>query len=148
MLALSLLAAVPAEAQRYPGSRPGSGSAASRVQLITRVINDCEDRTDDFRKSLRRALNDSRLDRTQGERELNRKADQLERALDRVGKSWNKDRDISKTRRYTREAIDAGRDIDKAVRVFRLNRDTERDWSVVRTQLNILARSFDLAELR
>lgn len=134
-----------AQSSRY--SRPPVNSSQS-VGAITDIINRCEDRTDDFRKSLRRALNDSALDNSSREATLRRRADQLERALDRTGDSWNKDRDLDKTRRYVREALDAGRDINHTMRNWRLNYDVERDWQAIRSQLNALARAFRLSELR
>jgi hypothetical protein len=146
MLSVSLLgAAAPLSAQYWHSPAPNSRASMER---ITRTINDCEDRTDDFRNSLRRALNHSRADRTRWELDLNRAADRLEQALDRTGDAWNRDRDPSKTRRYIREALDSGRDINGAMSNLRLDASTERDWSVVRSQLNLLARSFNLPEMR
>lgn len=115
---------------------------------VTRTINDCEDRTDDFRKTLRRALKDSRLDDTHREDELNRQADRLENALDRTGDAWNRDRNPSKARGHVQEALGAARDINATMRKWRLHPDTERDWSVVRSQLNLLARAFNLNDVR
>lgn len=115
---------------------------------VTRIINDCEDRTDDFRKSLRRALNHSPLDNTRREQVLRARADQLERALDRTGDSWNRDRDPERTRYYVREALDAGREINAAMRYWRLHPEVERDWAAIRAQLNALGRAFRVGELR
>lgn len=115
---------------------------------ITRIINNCEDRTDDFRGSLRRALNNSPFDNSRREQVLRARADQLERALDRTGDSWNRDRDPERTRYYVREALDAGREINAAMRYLRLDYEVERDWAAIRAQLNALGRAFRVGELR
>jgi hypothetical protein len=79
---------------------------------------------------------------------MRRRADQLERALDRTGDSWNRDKSIEKTRRYVSEALDAGRDIHVTMRNWRLDSRAENDWAIARAQLNALARAFRLAEIR
>lgn len=123
-------------------SRHNNGGSYSS---ITRTINDCENRTDDFRRSLRRALNASPLDHTGREHQLLRQADRLENALDRTGDSWNRDRDPRRARRYVAEALDAARDIDTTMRRWRLHPEADRDWSIVRAQLAHLARALDLS---
>ncbi len=143
LLASAALLSSPAAAQ---GRRPPSSSGD--IQLITRTINDCENRTDAFRKTLRRALNNSALDGSSREGQLNRSADRLERALDRVGDSWNRDKSISGTKQAVSEALSAGRDIHFTLRRSSYNSDVKRDWDVVRLQLNILASKFGLSQIR
>jgi hypothetical protein len=143
-LCLASALAMPAAAQY---SRPAAPPGMS-VRAITEIINNCENRTDDFRKSLRRAINDSALNNSSREATLRRRADQLERALDRTGDSWNRDKDLEKTKRYVREALEAGRDINVTIRNWRLDSGTEREWSILRVQLNALARAFRLTGIR
>ncbi len=126
--------------QRVP-ARPGG---AASIEIITRTINDCEDRTDRFVKALRRALNSSGLDGSNREDDLNRSAKNLERSMDRVGKSWNKEKDVAKTRRHVRDAIGDAKNIDVTMRKRRLNPDAEEQWRAVRIQINLLARAFQL----
>ncbi len=124
-------------------NRPGSSSSAA-IEVITRTINDCEDRTDRFVRTLRRALNISSLDGTSREQDLNRSARRLEEAMDDVGKSWNRDKDVSKTRHYVMKAIQSAKNIDITVRNRRLHPEAEAQWREVRGQINLLARAFKL----
>lgn len=114
---------------------------------LTRVINDCENRTDQFIGKLRRSLND---DRSFGERreQVMRSARELENAMDRTGNAWNRDRNIERTRLEIRRALNAGRDINALMRARRLDDETEREWGVVRAELNALARAADVPEMR
>jgi hypothetical protein len=138
LISLAFLQAVPCLAQR---GRPGSGAS---IDTITRTINDCEERTDRFVRALRRALNSSVLDGTNREDQLNRAARNLEESMDRVGRSWNRDKDVAKTRRWVREAIDNAKNIDVTMRNRRLHPEAEEQWRAVRFQVNLLARAFKL----
>lgn len=141
---LLALAALLLPAQSSERRRPGRPDAATSIEIITRTINDCENNTDKFVRSLRRALNRSSLDGTAREDDLNRATKDLERTMDRVGRAWNRDKDISKTRSLVREAISSARNVNATMRSRRLDSDVERDWIEVRGQLNLLARAFKL----
>ncbi len=141
ILALAMTVPVAAQSSRY---RPQSAS----IESITRTINDCENRTDDFRKTLKRALRNSPLDGSSREGRLNRQADRLENAMDRTGDSWNRDKDISKTKRQVQDALSAARDINSTMRNWPSYSEVEREWGIVKIQLNHLARAFRLSEIR
>lgn len=145
LLTLALLATsvwAQGDLRRRP-NRPGASAAAS-IEIITRTINDCEDRTDKFVRSLRRAMNWSSLEGSAREDDLNRATKDLERSMDRVGDSWNRDKDVSKTRSHVRNAISSARNINATMRARRLDPGVEREWTEVRGQLNLLARAFNL----
>ncbi|MBL8228733.1 MAG: hypothetical protein JNL98_09665 [Bryobacterales bacterium] len=143
LAALCLSALTPASRAQ----RPGLGGAAG-VEVITRTINDCENRTDRFVKALRRALDRSALSGTNREDDLNRSAKELERSMDRVGKSWNREKDVAKTRQHVRSAIADARNIDITMRNRRLGGDAEEQWRAVRIQIELLARAFKLPSVR
>jgi hypothetical protein len=137
-LTLAVLFSAPAAwCQRQPNHR-----------VITKAINDCENRTDQFIGTLRKALNHSGLRDTSREDDLLRSAKDLEKSMDRVGDSWNRDKDVVKARQHVRDALDAARNINRAMRNRRLDRDAEQQWANVRRELNLLARAFDLPEMR
>lgn len=117
-------------------------------ERISRVIADCEDRTDRFRVSLRRALERSSFRGSAREDELNQDADRLERALNRVREAWNRERDVPRTRSHVSAAIDVSRNINRTMTRRRLNPDVQRQWEVVRGELNRLAEAFDLPRIR
>jgi hypothetical protein len=106
LIALVLL---PTEAQvRRRGER-------WQIEETTRIINDCEKRTNAFKGILRHAINESRLDHSRREQQLNRDADRLEDAMDHVGDSWNRDHNPGKTRWFVSEAIAVSKGINKTM---------------------------------
>jgi len=117
-------------------------------ERIARVIADCEERTNVFKQQLRRALDYSALNATRREDELNRDASRLERALNRTRESWNVEHDANKTRVFVNEAIAASQDINRTMVRRRLNPDVQRQWRVVRNELNHLADVFQLPKIR
>jgi hypothetical protein len=135
---------------------PGAGAqlrkgtaAAGHVEETTRIINDCERRTNSFKKTLDRALARDNVRAGQGrEDQLNRNASNLENALDKVGDSWNRDHSLDKTRASVRTAIAFGNDINQAMRTWNMGGDAETEWSTLRAELNRLAQTFNLPRIR
>jgi hypothetical protein len=77
----------------------GVGSPAE----TTRIINDCERRTNSFKKTLDRALARDDVRAGQYARgSTQRQAKRLEDELDRVGDSWNRDHNPDRTRDHVR----------------------------------------------
>ena len=119
-----------------------------RIGNISRVIADCESRTNEFKRSLRSALDRSALNNTTREDELNRDANRLEQAMNRVRESWNLEHNPGRTRRSVEDAITFGQGIDRTMIRRRLNPDVQRQWDIVRGELNRLADVFELPKIR
>ena len=115
---------------------------------ISRVVADCEARTNQFRVSLRAALDRSALNGTQREDQLNVDASRLERSMNMVREAWNREHDPGRTRRFVSDAIAVGQDINRTMVRRRLNPDVQRQWDAVRTELNRLAEAFELPRIR
>ena len=115
---------------------------------ISRVVADCEERTNQFRVALRAALDRSGLNGTQREDQLNVDAQRLERSMNRVREAWNREHDPGRTRQFVSDAIAAGQDINRTMVRRRMNPDVQRQWEVVRGELNRLAAAFDLPRIR
>lgn len=131
----------------YVSAQPRRGGA--RVEETTRIINDCERRTNDFKKTLDRALARDNVRAGQGrEDQLNANASRLENLLDKVGDSWNKDHDLNKTRVHVQGAIAVASDINQAMRTWNMGGDAESQWSAVRGELNRLAQTFNVPRIR
>jgi hypothetical protein len=141
-IAVALLLPGVLAAQRRYGPPPGAG------ERIGRVIADCEERTNQFRRSLREALDRSALNNTRREDELNRDASRLERAMNGTRDSWNREHNAPRTRRFVSEAIAAGQDINRTMIRRRLGGDVQRQWDAVRSELNRLAEVFELPRIR
>jgi hypothetical protein len=119
-----------------------------RISNISRVVADCEERTNQFRSSLRAALDRSAINGTRREDQLNTDAERLERAMNRVREAWNREHDPPKTRHFVDDAISAGQDINRTMVRRRLNPDVQRQWDAVRGELNRLAEAFELPRIR
>ena len=118
---------------------------SERLARIDALVRDCENRTDSFKESLRRALDRSRLDGSYREHRLNADARRLEEAMNVVRDAWNHDRDVDRAKRHVRDAIFAGRDIERAMSKFYLRSYIESDWRMLRSELNRLADIFDVS---
>ncbi|MBI5085657.1 MAG: hypothetical protein HZB13_13785 [Acidobacteria bacterium] len=141
-LVLTLTCSLPAQPRRGRAVR-------GNIAETTRIINDCERRTNTFKKTLDRALGHDNVRLGQGrEDELNREASRLENQLDKVGDSWNRDHNPDSTRDHVRAAIAVANDIDNAMRRNRMGPDAEREWAAVRAELNRLAQTFNLPRIR
>jgi hypothetical protein len=136
-----LLPGILAAQRGYP---PRDGRTAN----ISRVVADCEERTNQFRVSLRAALDRSALNGTRREDQLNVDAERLERAMNQVREAWNREHDPPKTRNFVNDAISAGRGINRTMAARRLNPNVQRQWDAVRSELNRLAEAFELPRIR
>ncbi len=143
-IAVVLLPGILPAQHRY-GSPP---RGPERAGNISRVIADCEARTNEFKRSLRMALDRSSLNNTRREDELNRDASRLEQAMNRVRESWNREHDPPRTRRSVGDAIAVGQSINRTMVRRRLNPDVQRQWDIVRGELNRLAEVFELPKIR
>jgi hypothetical protein len=94
------------------------------------------------------ALDRSSLNNTRREDELNRDANRLEQAMNRVRESWNLERNPSRTRRSVGDAIAVGQNINRTMIRRRLHPDVQRQWDIVRGELNRLAEVFELPRIR
>lgn len=142
LVALILLLPVVANAQH--GDRDRGRRRDDRGERIARVIRDCEDRTNDFRSAVDHSWGRER----HREDDLDRSAVRLERSLNRIRDSWNRDHDYDRTRRNVGAAIEAGRDINRILRNHRAGSRVEREWGAIRSELNNLAEVFEQPRIR
>lgn len=109
---------------------------------VRRLVSRIEKQSDRFRKSVDRALDRSRLDGTRREDEMNRLVKQLEDAADRLDDRV-KDEEVALG--AAREVLRRGAAIDAVVRRRDFGSRAEREWRVLRADLERLARLYRLA---
>jgi pterin-4a-carbinolamine dehydratase len=143
-IALLFTGAAAAQYRRDPPPR-GPGD---RTQSISRIVADCEERTNIFQRSFRRALDHSGYRGTMRQADLTRHADSLERAMNQVRESWNRERNPDKTRHFVSRAIDVSQSINQVMSTNRFHPDLHSQWASVRIELNRLAEGFGLPRLR
>jgi hypothetical protein len=132
---------MPAEAQQRRRPPAARGYTKDHVnQIIKRV----EERSDRFVKLFDKSLDRSRLDDTEREDELNKRARALETALDELRREFDRKESYIETRPETRRCLDIATDINVAMRNRRLGGETERQWALLRSELNTLANVYGL----
>lgn len=138
------VAAIPAQAQYGRRSR-GRGYTKAQVEQIIRRL---ENQSDRFVRSFDRSLDNSRVDGTMREDNLNQRARDLENALDVLRQEFDRTDRYQDTRSQVSSVLNIAEDINRAVRNRRLRGNTERLWSRVRSELNFLAAVYNLRQLR
>jgi len=116
----------------------------SRAQ-VDRLIRNLEERVDRFVVQFDYALDDSRLNNTKRENRLNERARDLERATDELRREFDRNDSRRENSAEVRKCLNIASDIDVAMRNRQLNRATENNWRAVRTELNVLARAYNLS---
>ena len=134
----------PAVAKAQPPRDRGGRRGDDRGERIARVIRDCEERTNDFQRAVDRAWGRDRHSND----ELDRNATRLERALNRIRDSWNREHDYRRTSGNVGAAIDAGRDVNRTLFRHRLGPRLGREWDAIKTELNNLADVFEQPHIR
>ena len=111
---------------------------------VDRLIRNVENRTDVFVKQFDNALDNSRLNGTRREDNLNQRARDLESATDELRREFDRRDRWDDNRDEVRKCLNIASDINVAMRNRRLNRATQNNWANVRRELNTLARVYDL----
>lgn len=116
-------------------------------EIVRRIAKSAEDRSDDFKRELRRMLDNSSLSGSLRESRLNDRARRLERALDRVRKGVIKRKNFYQVQSDVREAVSAGRDINFTVSNRWRGSSLEREWRRLRNEINALARTVRVGQI-
>jgi hypothetical protein len=113
-------------------------------ESVERTASRLENRTDDFQRDLKRAMNNGRggLNNTSREDELNSKAGKLEREVDQIKREIEREKSYRDIQSNVRKAADAARDINATMRRRNMGRALEDDWRRVLVELNSLCGLF------
>lgn len=137
-------------AMASPGFGQWRGSSRSRVSRVEvdRLIRQAENRSDQFVAMFDRALDRSRLEGTIREDRLNERAIQLERELNVVRREFNRTSNPYSVRSNLANALNVAQGINNVMRNRRLYPAAERQWMLLRSELNRLAAIYNLSQLR
>jgi hypothetical protein len=138
-----LLLATGAQAQRESPRARGYTKAE-----VDAIIHRVESRSDEFRRLFDKALDNSRLDGTRREDELNAQAKRLRNSLDNLRREFDRNENYRDTRPQVSSTLDIAADINRTMRRRRLGGETERQWALLRDELNTLADVYELRGLR
>ncbi len=142
LFALALLLTAPAFAQGR-----ARGKFYSKAD-VDRIIKRCEERSDAFTKMIDRNLDRSRANGTRREDNINNQVRELERALDELRREFDRRDTWRETRREVEKVMRESDEINALMRNSRFDRNVEREWQLVKSDLNKLAGVYDLRQLR
>jgi hypothetical protein len=109
---------------------------------VRQLIASIESRTDVFRASLDRRLDRSRVNNTRTEDNINQFVADFESATDRLRDRVN---NRQETEVEVQEVLNRAALIDNFMRSNRVGAQPERDWASLRTDLNTLARLYNVS---
>jgi hypothetical protein len=123
---------------------PARASAAQRPYRVSdkqveRLLDRIEKGSDRFKDSLHDALNDSRLDDTRREDDINRFVSEFENSADRLKDDFKDDRSTADN---VREVLSRATAIDRFMNRVRFNSRTQKDWRSLKSDLDQLARAY------
>lgn len=123
--------------------RRGRGINYTKAQ-VDRIIKNVEQRTDRFVSQFDNSLDKSRLDGTKREDKLNERARDLETATDELRREFDRRDSWLENKDEVRRCLNIAADINATMRNRKFNRATENNWANVRSELNTLAKVYNL----
>jgi hypothetical protein len=114
---------------------------------VKQVVDRVEDRVDNFVKNYDRSLDNSRLNGTNREDWLNKRAKDLEKATDELSREFQRRDAWIENKDEVRRCLNIATDIDRNMRNRRYGSKTEGNWSRVRYELNTLADVYNLPKV-
>lgn len=116
---------------------------------VERIIKRVEDRSDAFRKVVDRTLDRSVLDGTNREDNINREVKELENAIDKLRKDFDRANAWEETREQVQRVMNQADEVNALVRRGRWRRGgaVKNEWALVRADLNKLAGVYNLPQL-
>lgn len=129
------------ESQAQPRVARGKVYTKAEVRAIIKRV---EERLDRFKNDFDTALDKSRLNGTDREDYLNKRAKDLEHATDELRSEFDKRDAWIENKDEVRKCLKIASDIDVAMKNQRLGAKTETNWANVRYELNTLAKVYNL----
>jgi sugar-specific transcriptional regulator TrmB len=127
----------------YSQRRIARGKVYTKAE-VEQVVNRLEERVDNFVKHYDKSLDRSRLDGTEREDWLMRRARDLESATDELRREFDRRDTWAENKAEVRRCLNVAEDINKNMKARRYSADTEAIWARVRYELNTLARIYNL----
>lgn len=115
---------------------------APQREDVKRILKRLEEDTDRYSKSLDSALDKSALNGTKAEDEINNYVHRFEEATDHLKDRYE---DQGAAPNLAREVLSRGQSIERFMRRNNLGGKAETDWQIVRSDLNLLARSYRIS---
>jgi hypothetical protein len=140
VISVALALAVPAVGQ-------WRGRGYSRYNA-ERLIRQAENRSDVFVRLFERALDRSPFEGSRREERLNDRAMEMESHLNLARQEVNRTNNYYSVRSHVASAIDVAQGINNVMRSRQFNPGVERQWMLLRSDLNRLAVVYNLRQVR
>ncbi len=127
-------------------TRKARGKTYTKAQ-VGNVVKRVETRVDNFVKNFDDSLDKGKLDGTEREDELNKRARNLENETDRLERDFDKQDRWIDNKAQVRKVLDIASDLDRTMKNRKLGKTTEANWSRVKYELNTLAKIYNLGNV-
>lgn len=121
-------------------------SKLSKAQ-VDRIIKNLEERTDVFVSQFNKSLDNSGLNGTKREDNLNERARDLESATDELRREFDRRDTWSENRAEVQKCLNIASGINGTMRNRKLGAATENNWRAVVVELNALAKAYGLSKV-
>ncbi len=144
------LPAVGAKSYKFVQVRNATPARRSTVirgytqQQVEQLLERIEERTDTFSTQLNASLDRSRLNGTRAEDNIAERASELENATDELRREFDHNDTRGENRPEAEKILIAATSIDRLMRSRNFGGQTESTWTVLRTELNTLAKLYAL----
>jgi tetrahydromethanopterin S-methyltransferase subunit B len=115
---------------------------------VNNIIKRVETRSDDFVGALDKALDNSKLDGTDREDDLNKQAKRLESTIDDLRREFDRKESYYETKPEVAKILAIANDINNTMQRRKLGGKAESMWAALRYDLNTLAGVYNLPGVR
>lgn len=123
--------------------RRARGNNYTKAQ-VEQIIGRVEERVDNFVGRLDKSLDNSRLDGTRQEDNINKRAKDLEGATDELRREFDRRDRWVENKDEVQRCLNIATDINRVMKRRKFNKQTESNWEGVRFELNTLAKVYNL----
>lgn len=143
VLTCSVLA-ISASSTAAQGTGPG-GKFYTKAD-VERIIKRVEERSDAFRKVIDQSLDRSAINGTNREDNINQQVKELENAIDKLRKDFDRANTWQETREQVQRVLDESDEVNAIIRRGRWRRGgvVKSEWALVRNDLNRLFGIYNL----
>lgn len=127
----------------FAQQRRARGKNYTKAQ-VENIIARVEERVDNFVGRIDNALDNSRLDGSRREDNINDRAKDLEKATDELRREFDRRDQWVENKDEVRQCLNIANDINVVMKRRKFNRETEANWERVRYELNTLAKVYNL----
>ncbi len=113
-------------------------------QQVEQLLERIEERTDAFSNQLNKSLDRSRLDGSRAEDNITERVSKLENATDELRREYDHNDTHGENLQETRKILNTATEVNRIMNIRNFSSQAENSWVRLRTELNTLARVYEL----